>query len=215
MLVKDGCAFAVAREDGGVVGQAEEAFPDACAERFVIAALQVGAPNAAIEERVAGEHPAFDFGIEAYAAFGVAGRANHLQGTFPNLDDFVVFQESVGHFASAVEGHSEEARLPLGAKELVFHALVGRHGNAVSLLDGGIAENMVDMAMRVDGHQRLEPLAVDEAKKLIFLARRGAAGVDDDTFLGRVVVNDIGVFRERIENELFELEHSFFFCTAF
>ena len=208
-FVEDGGAFAVAGEDGGVVGKAEQALADALAELLVVAASEVGAAYAAAEERVAGEDPALDFGIEADAAIGMAGRTNHFQSAFPYLDDFVVFQPFVGQLASAVESQSEEARLPFGAKEIVFHALVRRHGNVVLFLDGRVANDMVDVAVGADDHQRFEAVAVDEAEELVFLACRGAARVDDDAFLGVVVVNDKGVFREGIEDDLFELEHDY------
>ena len=198
----------MAGEDGGVVGQAKQAFTDACAECFVVAALQVGAADAATEKRVAGEHPALDFGIKADAALGMAWSANHFQSALSYFYDFVVFQALVGQLAGAVEGHPEEARLSLGGQKVAFHALVSRHGDTVLFLDGGIANDMVDVAVRVDDHQRLEAVAVDEAEELVFLARVGAARVDDDTFLGVVVVNDEGVFRKGIENKLFELEHN-------
>ena len=73
---------------------------------------------------------------------------------------------------------------------------------------------MVDMTMCTNDHQRLEPMAVDEAKEFVFLARIGATRVDDDTFFDNVVVYDIGVFRERIKDKGFELEHKYCFDTA-
>lgn len=64
------------------------------------------------------------------------------------------------------------------------------------------------MTMCTNDHQRLEPMAVDEAEEFVFLARIGATRVDDDTFFDIVVVYDIGVFREGVEDKGFELEHN-------
>ena len=50
-------------------------------------------------------------------------------------------------------------------------------------------------------------MAVDKAEEFILLASVGAARVYDDAFLGVVVINDVVVFRKRIENEGFELKH--------
>ena len=50
-------------------------------------------------------------------------------------------------------------------------------------------------------------MAVDKAKEFVLLRHIGAARVDDDAFLGVVVINNVGVFRKRIENEGFELKH--------
>ena len=49
-------------------------------------------------------------------------------------------------------------------------------------------------------------MAVNEAKKFVFLTRIGAARVDDDTFLGVIVVNDVCVFRKGIEDKGFVFE---------
>jgi hypothetical protein len=62
---------------------------------------------------------------------------------------------------------------------------------------------MVDMTMRFDCHQLLEAMAVYEPEEFIFLACIGAARIDDDTFLGAIVVNDISVFRKGIKDKLF------------
>ena len=198
----------MAGEDGGVVGQAEQALADAFAKLFVVAARKVGAPDAAAEERVAGEDPAFHLGVEAHAATGMAGRANHLQGALPYLDDFAVFQVVVGHldFSCPFRHYSEPHGVAFGLSEIGLHVGVRRHLYIVVLFDGGIAYDMVDVAMRAN-----EAVAVDEAEELVFLACRGAARVDDDAFEGVFVVNDVGAFREGIEDEGFEFEHGFLF----
>lgn len=68
----------MARIDFGVVGQAKQPLNDVGAKLFVIAARQVGAANAATKERIAGEHPAFNHGIEADATDGMSRRADDL-----------------------------------------------------------------------------------------------------------------------------------------
>ena len=57
-------------------------------------------------------------------------------------------------------------------------------------------------------------MAIDEAKEFVFLRHIGAAWVDDDAFFFVVIVNDVGIFREGIEDERFELEHNIFFDAA-
>ena len=86
----------MAREDLRVVGKTEQAFLDARAKLLKTATREVGAPDAAAEERVASEHPTLDFGIEADAALGMAWRADNLQGTLSHLDDFAILQVTVG-----------------------------------------------------------------------------------------------------------------------
>ena len=193
----------MAGEDGGVVGKAEQALADALAELLVVAASEVGAAYAAAEERVAGEDPALDFGIEAHAATGMAGRANHLQGAVAHLDELSVLQVDVGKRELAIGRESEPCAVTLGLHHVLLHVRVCRHLDIVAFLDGGIAYDMVDVAVCADDHQGLEAVAVDEAEKLVFLARRGAARVDDDAFESVFVVNDVSVFREGIEDEGF------------
>ena len=192
--------------DLGVVGQAEQPLDDAGTKLLVVAAREVGAADAAAEECIPSEDPAFDLGIETNATDGVAWRADDFQGTLPHFDGFSVLQIDVGQFAVARKRHPEHRGLLSRAEEVVLHVGMRRHFDAVALFHGGIAYNMVDVTMRVDYHQRLEVVAVDKAKEFIFLTCIGAAWVNDDAFEG-VVVKDVGVFAKKIENEGFEFEH--------
>lgn len=194
--------------DLGVVGQMEQALDDVGAELLVVASGKVGASDTAAEERVAGEDPPFDFGVEADAAHGMARRADDLQGALSHLDDFAVLKVAVRQLALTHKRHSKQLRLLTRTQEVVFHIGMRRHGDAVTLFHCRVAYNMVDVAVRVDGHQRLEAMTVDEAEEFILFARSGAARVNDDAFLGIVVVNDIGVFREGIENERIKFKHN-------
>ena len=209
LFVEDGGAFAVAGIDGGVVGQAEQAFLDAGDEGLVVATGQVGAAYAAAEERVAGEDPAFDFSIEADAAPCVARRANHLQSALPYLDKLAVGKTRVRqvHAGFAFFRKAQPSRVTLGLSVVVVHIGMCGHLDTITALHHIIAHHMVDMAVCVDNHQRIEPVTVDEAEEAVSLVGRGATGIDDKAFFGVVVINDVGVFGKRVENEGFEFEH--------
>ena len=60
----------------------------------------------------------------------------------------------------------------------------------------------------------VEAMAIDETKEFVFLACIRAAWVDDDTFLGVIVIDDISVFRKGIEDKLFQFKHSIIFGTV-
>ena len=165
-----------------------------------VAASEVGAPNAAIEKRIACEDPALDFGIKTDAASGMARRANHLQSALPHFDDFVVFQVNVGQRKLAIRRKAEPRAVTFGLNEVRLCVGMRRHWDAITLFHGFVADDMIHVAMRVDGHQRLQLVAVDETEQAVFLSFVGAARVDDDTFLG-VVVKDVSVFRKWIEDE--------------
>jgi len=201
----------MAGEHFGVIGKTEQAFFDARAKLFKTATGEVGAPDAAAEERVASEYPTLNLGIEADAALGMAWRADDLQGTLPHLYDFAILQVAVGQLAVSIKRQSKHRCLLPRAKEVVLHVGMCRHINAITFLNGSVAHDVVDVAMRADDHQRLEAMAVDEAEEFIFLAGIGAARVNNDAFLGIVVVYDVCVFRERIKDELFEFEHNHVF----
>lgn len=156
--------------DGGVVGQAEEAFLDALAERLVAATGEVGAANAATEERVSGENPTFDFGIEADAPLGVAWGADNFQGAFPYLDDFFVLQVAVGQVEGAVGRKAEPRGLLSGVGVVALRLRMRRNGDTVTPFDCSIADDMVDVAVSADHHHRFQLMAVDEAKEFVLLA---------------------------------------------
>ena len=193
--------------DLGVVGQTEQALDDVGSELLIAAPREVGAAYAAAEERVASEDPTLYLCIEADATHGMTRRTNDFQSALPYLDDFAVLQVDIGQLAVTREGHPEHRRLLSRSEEVVLHVGMRRHLDAITLFDGGVAHDMVDVTMRIDDHQGLEAMAVDEAEELILLAYVGAARVDDDTVLGGIVVDDVGVFREGIEDKGFELKH--------
>lgn len=194
--------------DLGVVGQMEQALDDVGAELLVVAPREVGAADAAAEKRIASEDPPFNLGIEADAAHGMARRADDLQGALPHLDDFAVLKIAVRQLAVDHKRQPEHLRLLTRTEEVVFHVGMRRHGDAVTILHRRVAHNMVYMTVRVDNHQRLETVAVDVAKEFVLLALVRATRVDDDAFLGAVVVNDIGIFREGIEDKGIKLKHN-------
>ena len=107
LFVENRGAFAVAGEDRRVVGQAEQPFLDARAKLDIIAATEVGAPNAAAEKRVASEDPAFDLRIKADAALGVAGGADDFEGATAQMKDVAVAQRVVGEREGTILAETE------------------------------------------------------------------------------------------------------------
>ena len=210
LLVEDGGAFTVAGEDLCVVGQMEQALYYAVAQGFIIASRHIGAADAAAEKRIAGKDPAFDFSIEADAAPCMTRRANHLQGALAHLDKLAVGQTGLGQVQMdiALFPKAQPGRVTFSLDVVIFHIRMCGHFDTVMTLYNIIAHYMVDMAMRVDNHQGLEAVAVDEAEEAVRFVMRGTTGIDDEAFFGVVVIDDVGVFRKRVENEGFEFEHS-------
>lgn len=193
----------VARVDFGIIGQMEQPLNDVRTKLLVVASREVGAPDAAAEERITSEDPTFDFSIEADATHGMAWCADDLKGALPYLNDLTVLQVLIGQLAFTYEGHPEHRSLLPRTKKVVFHVGMRRHFDAIFLLRSSVTHDMINVAVCIDDHQRLEVMAIDEVEKFIFLACIGAARVNDDAFLGVLVVNDVGVFRKGIKYELF------------
>ena len=98
-------------------------------------------------------------------------------------------------------------------QEIVLHIGMRRHLDAITLFHSSVAHDMVNMPVRVDDHQRLEAMAVDETEKAVLFSRIGTARVNDDA-LKRVVVKHVGVFGEEVEDKGFEFEHNNLFEPA-
>ena len=98
-FVKNGRALAVAGIDLGVVGQAEQALDDVCAQLLIATPWKIGAAYATTEERVAREDPSFYFSIEADTAHGMAWRTDDFQGALPYFDDLAILQIDIGQVA--------------------------------------------------------------------------------------------------------------------
>ena len=74
-----------------VVGQAEQTFDDIRTELLIVATREIGATDAAAEERVAREDPAFNHSIKADTTHGMARRADDFLGALPYFNDFAIF----------------------------------------------------------------------------------------------------------------------------
>ena len=142
----------MARKDLGVIRQAKQALDDICSELLVTASREIGAADAAAEECVASEDPAFDFGVETDATHGMARRADDLKGTLPYFDDLAVFQVNIGQIAIARKRETEHRSLLPRTEEVVLYVGMRRHLNAITLFHGIVAHDMVDVTMRVDDH---------------------------------------------------------------
>ena len=194
--------------DLGIVGQMEQSLLYAILKCLITTSWKVGATYAAAEKRVAREDPALHLSIKADTATGMPWCADDLEGALSHFDDFSVLQILIGQIALHCYWETEHHGLLLGSGHIVIHIGMRCHWDAITFFYRRIPDDMVNMAMRVDDHQRLETVAVDEAEKFILLEWVGAARVDDDAFAG-FGIDDVGVFRKGIEDEGFESEHDF------
>ena len=111
----------MARVDFGVVRKAKKVLLDAMEKRFVISTGKIGAADAAAEECVAGENPAFNLGIEAYATLGMTWRADNLKGTLPHFDNVAVLQVVVRHVKTTFRRKSKPSSLLFGMGIVLFY----------------------------------------------------------------------------------------------
>ena len=136
----------------GIIRQAEQTFNNVCPKLLVVASRKVRASDAAAEERVAGEDPTFDFGIEADATHSMARCADDFKGALPHPDDFAVFQITIGQVAVTHKRHPEHRRLLPRAKEVVLHVGMRRHWDAITLFHYSVSHDMIDVAVCADDH---------------------------------------------------------------
>ena len=182
-----------------------------CSDRLVelleITAGKVGATHATTEKRIAREDPSFDGGIEADTPFGVTRGANHLQDAIAHFDFLVIFQSHIRKVDVADRLHSKPYRLALGLDNIGMRVGMCRNSNTTATFHGIVAHHMIDVAMGINNHQRLQLMAVKETIQTVFLLLRNTSGVDDDTFPSLFVINDKSVFIEGIENKRIQFEH--------
>ena len=142
----------MARINFCVVRQAEQALDDVGAQLLVAAAREVGAPDATTEKCVAGEDPTLYLCIETDTAHGVTRCANDFESALPYFDDFAVLQVNIRQVAIAHERHSKHHSLLPRAEKVALHVGMRRHLDAVTLFDGSVAHDMINMAVCVDDH---------------------------------------------------------------
>lgn len=198
----------MARKYRGVVGKGKKPCTNGLAKLFEVATREVGATDAAAEQRVTSEDPALDGCVEANASSGMAWGANHLQNTFANFDFLIIPQILVRKVDVAHGLHSKPYRLTLGLPKISMRVGMCRHRDAVAMLHGFVPHHMIHMSMGVDHHQRLQLMTVDEAKQTVFFRRGRTSGINDDTFTSFFITDDIGVFTEWVENKRVQFEHN-------
>src|SRR3989442_9852170 len=81
-----GGVFAVARNDGRIFGEGEELLPDRLHDLPAVATREIGAANAVAEESVTRDDLVLLRNPEADAALRVAGRVNHVEFGFADLE---------------------------------------------------------------------------------------------------------------------------------
>ena len=206
-LFANGGGFAVTAKDLRFVRQGEQSGADGLAKLIEVTAWEVSAAYTAAEKGIAGEDPALNGSVKTHTPFGMTRRADHLQNTLSHFDLLVILQIHIRLIDVADRLESQPHRLALGLDEVVMGVGMGRNGNVIATFHGVVADHMIHMAVGVDHHQRLHPMTVDKAEQTVFLRRRRASRIDDDTLLG-LIVNEIGVLTERVENKRFKYEHT-------
>ena len=185
------------------VRQGEQSRADGFPKLVEVATRKIGTAYTAAEEGVAGENPALNGSVKTHTSFGMTRRADHLQNALTHFDFLIIFQIHIGLIDVADRLESQPYRLTFGLGEIEMGVRMGSHGNVIAALHGVVANHMIHMAVGVNHHQRLQLMTIDEAKQTVFLRRRRASRIDDDTLLG-LIVNEIGVLPERVENKRFK-----------
>lgn len=177
----DGGAGAVAGDHHYLIGQPKELGSDGVDQLVVVSAGQVSAPDAALEERVAGEQQIFLVEVEADAAGGVAGGFNDGDLTGSQLQRCLRREVDVG------------CRGGQGLQPVELRGLVGVHGQRLVLLVdqvGGVGIFLFQSAQGADMVKVSMGMEKVAGGEVVFVKKAGygvgiAAGVNDNGIPGR------------------------------
>ena len=185
--------------DFGFDGQGEKPGADGVDDLIEVATGQVGAADAAGEERVSGDKQLERGKVETDGALGVAGGVKHLCGAGFQAYALAVGEGFVGR--SCFRGCDAQ---PGGLlvhdfqlRQIVFVEQDGRAGEALEL-EG--AADVVDVAVGDENLLELEAKLVEAAMDAADLF----AGIDDDGLAGLLVTENGAVALQRADGEGFE-----------
>jgi len=193
----------VAGDYFGFVGEGENCVVEGAHDFLRVAAGEVGAPDGAGEENVAGDQFFFDGEVEADAAFGVAGSVEDLGGV-PAGGDGVSGGDAAVDFYFSRGGHADPLGLYVQHFQEVIIVLVEQDGRA-----GGGAEfhgsaDVVDVSVGDDDLFDLQIVLGDYGLDVGDVV----AGVDDHSFAGEFVTDDGAVALQGSDGDDF-VDHGF------
>lgn len=205
-LAPDGRDAHVPRIELGGIGQGEDFVADGLDELGVVAAGQVGAADAALEDDVAAEEPPFLAVVKRDVPGAVARGEEYLKLAFAEGDDIALLDIHVRLGAVDLR-QAPQARKFIGALQVVEVEAVGHERHLKFIDQGAVAEDVVDVQVGVQDLFQPQVVVAQVIEQGLALMRMEAAGVDDDAGI-RVIGDDVGVLRKhfREKGELLDLE---------
>ena len=193
--------------DDGVGRELGDNIVKAVHEVVVIAAVEVGAADAHLEEGVAGEGHMLFGTVEDDAARGVAWGLEDTELVVAEADDLAgeeITAYSREHTLELDADDGLELARQVGDEEIVLGGNL--YLQAVGVVDGVDAVVVVKVTVggqQVDGLQAVVADIVEDGGALLFII---GAAVDDDAFFG-LVAHHVGVFGKQVANEGLDVEH--------
>ena len=172
------------------VVEIEEPVADAGDEGLLAAAREVGAPHAAVEERVSREEHVL--GVEADAPHGVSRRLDDPHGHVAGLVLVAVGDGEVGFGRRDVVGDEPQRVVHGRAAARLDVVLVDAPLGARRLPHLRHAAHMVHVAVGVQDVLHRDPKLLDRLENSVGLS----SGIDDDGLFGLFVTDEIDVLRE-------------------
>ena len=208
-LVADGGAGAVAGVDDGVVGELEEFGLDGIHDLIERAAPEIGAADAAGEERVSGEElrlgeldVAGIFGeIQGDATGRVAGSVNDIGLKTTPTERVAIFEEliDVDKFGSL---HAEKIGLHIHPMVEGKIIIVHHDRRAGVLMELGKAADVINVGVGADDDFYCELVTAKKAEDALDLI----SGIDDDGFEGFGIADDQTIALENTDRQL-DVDH--------
>ena len=211
LFVVDGSERPVAREHDGVSGERQYLGLDAAYEGILVAAEKVGTAPAARKEDVAREQYRDVFAVvagvlavEGEPSGGMPRHVDYAQLDSRHLDGVAVGKVAAQRRGRVVEGQAEHVALLLLQAKQERVGLVGLRLHAVGALHERVAEDMVQVQVRVQHAAHLEAGILyigGEGGTFALVARAGV----HEYGIPRTVAQYVGVHAEGIKDELLDL----------
>ena len=198
-FVAHGCGWAVAGNDLRLFGENEQATVDGVDDLAGVTAGQVGASDAAGEERVAGDEQLHGREVEANAALGVAGRVQDCGRVAVEADAHAVGEAGV-RWRGLGSGGTEPGGLLFHHGEQRQVIFIEQDGRAGEALETQRSADVVNVGVRDEDLGQLEAELGEAAMDAADLF----SGIDDDGFVGCRVAQDGAVALQRTDREGFE-----------
>ena len=188
-LGADSRSRAVAGIDARLVRQNEQLLADASDQRIEVAAREVGSPDTAGKQRIAGEYGRFIFDIKAHMASRMTGSVEDFEPEVADFDDLPFFDLVVDGWCRGSGDAEHQARFfEVVESELVLRMQIKR--SAGLLLHRNDGPDVINVCVGVDDPGEREADGFDNLPDGVWLVHE----MDERSLAGFFTAEEVRVF---------------------